>query len=133
MLDLGYLRENLNEARQRLSNRGFALDVEPFERLDTERKTLILEAERLRQIRNSASESIAQLMKQKVDATEKRNEVKAVSQKLKDIEESLSKAENELFRFAATIPNLPDPDVPIGQTDEQNVVVRRYGEPTKFN
>src|SRR5215831_9354087 len=133
MLDLGYLRENLSEARQRLSNRGFALDLQTFERLDSERKTLILEAERLRQLRNSASESIAQLMKQKVDATEKRNEVKAVSQKLKDIEESLTKAADELFRFVATIPNLPDPDVPIGQTDEQNVEVRRIGEPTKFN
>jgi seryl-tRNA synthetase len=133
MLDLGYLRENLNEARERLSTRGFALDVQTFERLDSERKTLILEAERLRQLRNSATEEIAQLMKQKVDATEKRAEVKTVSQKIKDIEESLTKSEDELFRFAATIPNLPDPDVPVGMSEDQNVEIRHFGEPPKFD
>ena len=118
MLDLAYLRENLAEARQRLSQRGFALDVETFEKLDGERKNRIHEAERLRQIRNSASEDIARLMKEKVDASDKRNEVKAVSQKIKEIEETLSGVEERLFRFAATIPNLPDPDVPIGMSEE---------------
>src|SRR5215831_1400183 len=133
MLDIAYVREHLEEVRERLSHRGFSLDVKTFERLDGERKTLIHEAERLRQVRNSASEEIAQLMKQKVDAGEKRNEVKAVSQKIKEIEESLNKVEEELFRFASTIPNLPDPDVPIGLTEDQNVEVRRFGEPRKFD
>src|SRR4051794_18271692 len=117
MLDLSYVRDNLQEVRHRLSQRGFAFDVETFERLDGERKTLIHEAERLRQLRNSASEEIAGLMKQKIDATDKRNEVKAMSQKTKDIEESLGKVEEQLLHFVATVPNLPDLDVPVGTTE----------------
>jgi seryl-tRNA synthetase len=133
MLDIAYVREHLEEVRERLSHRGFSLDVQTFERLDGERKTLIHEAERLRQVRNSASDEIAQLMKQKVDAGEKRNEVKAVSQKIKEIEESLNKVEEELSRFASTIPNLPDPDVPIGLSEDQNVEIRRFGAPRQFD
>jgi seryl-tRNA synthetase len=133
MLDLNYIRENLEEVRQRLALRSFTFDVETFERLDGERKTLIHEAERLRQLRNSASEDIAQLIKQKVDVTEKRNEVKATSQKIKEIEESLTKVEEHLFRFVANVPNVPDPDVPVGMSEEQNVEVRRFGEPPNFD
>src|SRR5689334_22209527 len=110
MLDLAYLRENLEEARHRLSHRGFVLDVQTFERLDSERKSLILQADQLRALRNSASEDIARLMKAKVDVTEKRNEMKAVSQKIGDLEKSLGPAEEALFNFAANIPNLPDTD-----------------------
>src|SRR3954467_2369446 len=103
MLELAYLRENLEEARQRLSHRGFALDIETFQRLDSERKNLIHEAERLRQQRNSSSEEIARLIKDKVDVSHQRSEVKAASQKLKEFEEALTTAEDHLFRFASTV------------------------------
>ena len=89
MIDLNYVRDNLQTARERLAQRGFSLDVQTFQKLDGERKQLILEVERLRQLRNTASEDIARLVREKVDVTEKRNEIKAVSQKIKDIEESL--------------------------------------------
>jgi seryl-tRNA synthetase len=133
MLDISYLRENLAAARERLANRGFSLDVETFQRLDSERKTQIQEVERLRQMRNSASEDIGRLVREKVDVTEKRNEMKAVSQHIKDIEEALQATEEKLFQFAATIPNLPDASVPIGLSDEQNVEVRRAGDPPRFD
>ena len=133
MLDLGYLRENLESARQRLAHRGFALDVETFQRLDSERKHLIQETERLRQLRNTTSDEIAKLVKEKVDVTAKRNEMKAVSQQIKDFEESLKGVEDKLFEFATVIPNLPDPAVPIGLTEDENVEVRRFGEPGKFS
>src|SRR6266850_7614800 len=133
MLDLTYLRENIETGRQRLAHRGFALDVETFQRLDGERKSLIQDVERLRQLRNTTSEDIGRLVRQKVDVTEKRNEMKAVSDQIKALEESLRAIEDKLFQFAATIPNLPDPSVPIGLTDEQNVEVRRVGEPTRFD
>src|SRR5262245_33929144 len=113
MIDLAYVRDNLQTARKRLADRGFSLDVETFQKLDGERKQFILEVERLRQLRNTASEDIARLVREKVDVTEKRNEMKAVSQKIKDLEESLKSVEEQLFQFAAAIPNLPDPSVPI--------------------
>jgi seryl-tRNA synthetase len=133
MIDLAYVRDNLETARQRLAHRGFSLDLQTFQKLDGERKQLILEVERLRQLRNAASEEIARLVKEKVDVTEKRNEMKTVSQKIKDMEESLRSVEEQLFQFASTIPNLPDPSVPIGLTDEENVEVRRIGEPPRFD
>jgi seryl-tRNA synthetase len=132
MIDLAYVRDNLETARERLAHRGFSLDLETFRKLDGERKQLILEVERLRQLRNAASEDIARLLREKVDVTEKRNEMKAVSQKIKDIEESLKSVEDRIFQFASAIPNLADPTVPIGPTDEQNVEVRKVGEPTRF-
>ena len=133
MLDLTYLRENIQTARERLGHRGFSLDVETFQRLDSERKSLIQEVERLRQTRNTTSEEIGRLAREKVDVTEKRNEMKVVSQRIKELEESLQRVEEELYHFAAIIPNLPDPSVPIGPTDEQNVEVRRVGEPPRFD
>ena len=133
MLDLAYLRENIEAARERLAHRGFSLDVETFQRLDGERKGLIQEVERLRRLRNTASDEIARLVREKVDVSEKRNEMKLVSQQIKDIDESLRTIEEKLFQFAATIPNLPDPSVPIGLTEEQNAEVRRIGEPARFD
>lgn len=133
MLDLAYLRENLEAARERLAHRGFKLDLETFQRLDGERKQSIQEVERLRQLRNTASEDIARLVREKVDVTEKRNEMKVVSQRIKELEESLRAIEENLFQFASILPNLPDPSVPIGLTEEQNVEVRRVGEPPKFD
>jgi seryl-tRNA synthetase len=94
---------------------------------------LIQEVERLRQTRNTTSEEIGRLAREKVDVTEKRNEMKVVSQKIKELEESLQRVEEQLYHFAAIIPNLPDPSVPIGPTDEQNVEVRRVGEPPRFD
>jgi seryl-tRNA synthetase len=133
MLDLNYVRENIETTRRRLGDRGFLLDVETFQRLDGERKSIIYEVERLRQQRNTASEDIAKLIREKVDVTEKRNEMKLVSQQIKDKEEALRAVEEKLFQFAATIPNLPDPEVPIGAGEEQNVEVRRVGEPPRFD
>src|SRR5262249_237675 len=133
MLDLNYLRENIETARQRLAGRGFLLGVETFQRLDGERKIVIQEVERLRQLRNSASEEIAKLLREKVDVTANRNQMKLVSQQTKEKEETLRVVEEKLFQFASTIPNLPDPAVPVGATDEQNVEVRRVGDPPRFD
>ena len=133
MLDLNYLRENIETARRRLADRGFLLDVDMFQRLDGERKSVIHDVERLRQLRNTASEEIAKLVREKIDVTEKRNEMKVVSQEIKDKEETLRAIEEKVSQFAATVPNLADPDVPVGATDEQNVEVRRVGDPPKFD
>ena len=133
MLDLGYLRENLEAARERLAQRGFALDVETFQRLDGERKRLIHEVEHLRQVRNAASEDIARLLREQVDVTDKRRLMKVASLRTKEIEDSLRTIEEKLFQFASVIPNLPDPSIPIGLTDKENVEVRRVGEPTRFD
>ena len=131
MLDLAYIRENLEAVRERLAHRGFSLDVETFQRVDGERKQCIQEVEQLRQAQNTASEEIARLKKAKADASGPLNEMKAVAQRVKEIEVRLRAAEDALFQFAAVLPNLADPEVPVGPGEEQNVEVRRVGEPRK--
>jgi len=133
MLDLNYVRENIETARKRLADRGFLLDVETFQRLDGERKSVIYDVEKLRQQRNTASDEIAKLVREKVDVTAKRNEMKVVSQQIKEKEDALRAVEEKLFQFATVIPNLPDPSVPVGPGEEQNVEIRRVGEPPKFD
>jgi seryl-tRNA synthetase len=132
MLDLAYLRENIENARDRLAHRGFSLDVQTFQRLDSERKNIILEVERLRQLSKKGSEEVAKLAREKIDVTEKRNEMKAISQQIKDKDEALRVVDEKIFQFVSVMPNLPDPSVPIGLTDEQNVEVRRVGEAPHF-
>ena len=133
MLDPAYLRENIEAARDRLAQRGFSLDVETFQRLDGERKKIILEVERLRQLSKKGSEEVAKLAREKADVTEKRNEMKALSQQIKDKEEVLRAIEDKVFQFVSTIPNLPDPAVPVGLTEDQNVELRRAGEVPRFD
>jgi seryl-tRNA synthetase len=133
MLDPAYLRENIEAARDRLAQRGFSLDVETFQRLDGERKKIILEVERLRQLSKKGSEEVAKLARERADVTEKRNEMKALSQQIKDKEEALRTTEDRVFQFVSTIPNLPDPAVPVGLTEAQNVEVRRVGEVPRFD
>src|SRR5436190_17790339 len=123
MLDLAYLRENIEAARDRLAHRGFSLDVETFRRLDGERKSIILEVERLRQLSKKGSEEVARLAREKIDVTEKRNEMKAISQQIKDKEEALRTVEEKILQFVSTIPNLPAPAVPVGLTEDENVEV----------
>ena len=133
MLDITYLRDNIETARTRLSHRGFSLDVETFLRLDGERKSVIHEVEKLRQLLKATSEEIGKQVKEKIDVTDKRNEMRVVSQQIKEKEDALRVVEEQLFNFVATIPNLADPDVPVGATDEQNVEVRRVGDPPQFD
>jgi len=133
MLDPAHLRENIEAARDRLAQRGFSLDVQTFQRLDGERKKIILEVERLRQLSKKGSEEVAKLAREKVDVTEKRNEMKALSQQIKDKEEALRTVESAVYQFVSTIPNLPDPAVPVGLTEDQNVEVRRVGEVPRFD
>jgi seryl-tRNA synthetase len=133
MLDLAYLRENIDLVRDRLEHRGFTFDVETFQRLDGERKSIISEVERLRQLSKKGSEEVARLAREKVDVTDKRNEMKAISQQIKDKEEALRTVEEQVFQFVSTLPNLPDASVPVGLTEEQNVEVRRVGEIPQFD
>src|SRR5215475_97307 len=98
MLDITYLRDNVETARDRLAHRGFTFDVETFQRLDSERKNIILEVERMRQASKKGSEEVARLAREKVDVTEKRNEMKIISQQIKDKEEALRIVEEKLFQ-----------------------------------
>jgi len=133
MLDLAYLRDNLDTARERLAHRGFSLDVETFQRLDGQRKRFIQEFETLKQTQKSSNDEIARLKRAKEDASAQLNDLKVVADRLKIVQTSMGAAEEALTQFLAVIPNLPDPACPIGPGEAENVTVRTWGETSKFD
>jgi len=133
MLDLAYLRENPELARARLAHRGYAFDVETFGRLDSERKSLIQEVELLRQQLKAGSTEIGKRKRENTDTSGLQNQMTAISEQIKAIELPLKAVEDKILEMAAVMPNLPDPSVPPGFTEAENVEVRRVGEIPKFD
>jgi len=123
MLDLAYLRENLELARTRLAHRGYAFDVETFKRLDSERKSLIQEVESHRQQLKAGSAEIGKRRRENTDTSDMQNQMTAISEKIKALELLLKTVEDKLSEMAAVMPNLPDPSVPLGFTEAENVEV----------
>ncbi len=133
MLDIAYLRENLELARARLAHRGYTLDVETFKHLDSERKSLIQEVELLRQQLKAGSAEIGKRKRENADTSDLQNQMTEISEQIKAIEVPLKEVEDKLSEMAAVMPNLADPSVPLGFTEAENVEVRRLGEIPKFD
>jgi seryl-tRNA synthetase len=131
MLDLKYIRENLEEAERRLSTRGGDSYLDGFRSLDTRRLTLLRECETLKALRNSVSDEIARI-KDKSQAQDKIREMREVSQRIKGMDEELKQLDEELSGFLLTVPNLPDPSTPLGRSEDDNVMVRSWGEPGSY-
>jgi len=135
MLDLAFVREHLDLVERKLRDRGMdpGAVLGDFRVLDTERRKLITEAETLKAQQNKASEQIAQLKKQKQDATAQIEAMKGFREKIKQAEELAAEKDNGLRQLLAGIPNLPHESVPVGKTTEDNVEVRRWGTPPRFD
>jgi seryl-tRNA synthetase len=134
MLDPSCLRENLSETSRRLADRGLDLPVEEFARLDSNRRGLIAEAERLKHDKNVASREIGILMKdgREADAGSRREEVRRISERIVALEGELQKIEEELRNVLCEIPNIPHESVPVGREPSGNRVERVWGEPPRF-
>ncbi len=133
MLDVKFVRQNPDIVRRSLQNRRTEADLDRFLKLDEERRNLLFEVEKLKNLRNSESEEIARKKKAKEPTDELIARMKEVSQQIKEMDEKINEVENSLEEILLTIPNIPDDSVPIGESDADNVEVRRWGEPTKFD
>ncbi|HTC92699.1 MAG TPA: serine--tRNA ligase [Terriglobales bacterium] len=135
MLDLGFVRDNLPLIEEKLRQRGMnpAEVLKDFHALDAERRRLITEAETLKAKRNRASEEIARLKKEKQDASALIAETKQWREQGDESERQAKQKEEELHDLMARIPNLPHASVPVGKSAEENVEVRRWGAPPKFD
>lgn len=131
MLDPKYLRENTAEAETRLKTRGADLSLAGFSTLDERRRTLLLEGERLKALRNKVSEEIARI-KDKSQAQDRIVEMRSVSQQIKTLDEELGQVEEQLREILLTIPNLPHSSTPVGRSEADNVEVRTWGEIPTF-
>jgi len=133
MLDLGYVREHLDAVEQMARNRGITLDLAAFQAIDTERRQLITSTERLKAERNKASEEIARLKKSGQDASGILAQMKEVSETVKRNDERIAELDEQLRQFLLTVPNIPHASVPVGKSAADNVEVRRWGAPPKFD
>jgi len=132
MLDLKFIRENLEEVERRLRTRGGDSYLDGFRELDSRRLTLLRESESLKALRNTVSEEIARV-KDKSQAQDKILEMREVSQKIKGMDEELKQVDEELQGFLLTVPNLPDATTPLGTSENDNVEVRSWGQPGSYS
>ena len=133
MLDLGFVRDNLELVKQKMRERGFRDTLEDFERLDQERRRLLLEAEVRKARRNRVSEEIAALKKENQDASTLIGEMKKLKAEIEDFDAKAASAESRLRELLKNIPNIPHPSVPVGKSAADNQEIRRWGEPRKFD
>ena len=133
MHDLQFFRSNLDAVAARLATRGFTLDVEQVRALDTERRAALTEAERLKTERNTASQEIAKLNKEGQDTSARRAQVREIGEKITSLDERAKELDERFREMLSGIPNLPNESVPVGKSEDDNVEVRRVGEPRTFD
>jgi seryl-tRNA synthetase len=135
MLDLNFVRDNLPLLEQKLRARGMdpAEVLGNFREIDGQRRRAIAQLESLQARRNRASEEIARLKKEKQDTSSQIAETKELREQIQALEQSVQQEDSQLRRVLATIPNLPHATVPVGRTAEDNVEVRRWGQPPAFD
>lgn len=133
MIDLGYFREHLDEIEQMLRNRNAKLDLEGFRQLDAERRQRITSVERLKAERNKGSEEVARLKKSGGEASALMARLKQIAEEIKSDDATAAELEEKLRAFMLTVPNIPHKSVPVGSGAEDNVEVRRWGAPPKFD
>ncbi|MGB8888799.1 MAG: serine--tRNA ligase [Candidatus Korobacteraceae bacterium] len=135
MLDLAFVRDHLPLVEEKLRQRGMNADalLKDFHVIDLERRAAITEAETLKAQRNKASEEIAQLKKNKQDATALIDATKEMREKIATAEKIAEEADARLRNILTGIPNLPDNSVPVGKSEADNVEVRRWGTPPQFD
>jgi len=135
MLDLNFVRENLALVEEKLRQRGMdpAAVLRDFREVDTDRRRAITEAETSKAQRNKASEEIAKLKKSGQDASAAMALTKDLRERIQTLEKTAADLDVRLRDILAGIPNLPHASVPVGSSPEQNVEVRRWGAPPKFD
>ncbi|SDJ55557.1 serine--tRNA ligase [Salimicrobium halophilum] len=134
MLDLKYVRQNFQEVREKLKDRGEDLsELDSFEELDENRRKLIQESEELKAKRNEVSKEISQLKKDKQDADDKIKEMREVGERVKTLDTELKATEERLQTLLLSIPNIPHDSTPVGSDEDDNVTVREWGDVKDFD
>ncbi|ENK1245187.1 serine--tRNA ligase [Clostridium botulinum] len=136
MLDLKRIRNNSNEIKKALSNRGEKFDINIIDqvlKLDEERRNILSKVEILKNKKNQVSPKIPKLKKEGKDVSNIVDEMKNLSDEIKGFDATLSQIDEKIQYIMLRIPNIPNPQVPDGETDEDNVEIRKWSEPTKFN
>jgi seryl-tRNA synthetase len=133
MLDIKFLRQNWEIVRRKMLERGQEMDFGPFAALDARRRDILQDVEGLRSERNTVSREVGEKKKRKEDASALIARMGEVSARIKELDETLKKTEDELGEIVMTIPNIPHESVAYGTSSEDNPVVRIWGEKRRFD
>src|SRR5687767_5200529 len=133
MHDLGYFRANFDSIAARLATRANPPSLDTFRDLDARRRAAIRESEELQARRNSESSGIAALRKQGVDTAERQKALREIGDRISALVEQAGALDKEFQDLLAGIPNVPHESVPVGRGADENVEVRRCGEPRSFD
>src|SRR5215467_3992808 len=133
MLDVKLLREDLARVAGRIATRGTQINWDAFVSLNRERRDALSNLERLKERKNRLSSEIGKVKKSRGDATSLMREVEEVSEAIRGGEGPLAELDARFEEFLLTLPNLPEPTVPIGTSAADNKEVRRWGNPPEFN
>lgn len=136
MLDLHFVRENLETVREALNNRNFPTELlDKFAALDTERRRIIGESDKINQLRNSSSKEIGALMQagKRDEAEAKKAEVAGLKSKQAELDKQRDEAEEAMKDLLSHLPNIPAENVPVGKDETANVETRKWGAPKEFD
>ena len=132
MLDIRFIRDNRDTVESMLKHRGYDSDLQNILTLDQERREAIQEVESLKHERKVVSDQIAQMKKNGEDASPIISRMRQVSKRIKELDGKLGEAEEEIQRMLLLIPNVPHESVPVGKDENDNPVVKRWGEISQF-
>jgi len=136
MLDLNYVRDNLDTVRAALEKRGMATTaLDDFAAADAERRRVIGESDQLNAERNAASREIGALMKdgKREEADARRKQVNELKERMTQLDVSRAEAETQMRELLSTLPNIPHESVPVGRDESANAEIRRWGAPPEFD
>ena len=133
MLDMKFVRDNLDVVRAMLKNRNNSLNLDGFAELEKKRRDILNEADSLKSQKNSTSKKIGELRKAGEDTEKISAEVRELGKKISALDNELREVEESLREILLSIPNMPADDVPIGVDDTQNPEIRRWGTPRNFD
>jgi len=133
MLDLKFIRENQELVRQAVANKGEKAELDKLLDLDAERREILQRVEKLKQERNTASQNIARLKKEGASAEEQIAQMQTLGNEIKTLDGRIREADTELKKLLSWVPNIPHASVPVGQNEQDNIDVKKWGAPPEMD
>jgi seryl-tRNA synthetase len=133
MYELSFFRNNLDAIALRLADRGFALDVDAYRKLDAERRAALSESEQLKAQKNAASQEVGKLKKAGQDTAAQQAKIRELDSHIAALNEKAGALDESYRSMLAGVPNTPGESVPVGRSAAENVEIKRWGTPREFS
>lgn len=132
MLDIKFVREHPDFVKEAIAKKKDKADIDRFLEVDAKRRELLAKVEEMRARRNDESKRIAEMKRRGEDASGLMAEMKELSDEIKSLDDEIRQLDDELEAIMLTIPNIPHPSVPVGDSEDDNKEIRRWGQPRQF-